>query len=616
MTTPPRYRPIAFGSCTLQVTKNAKGHTYVQATETPKEYPLRLTDRLIHWAQTAPDRTFMARRDEHGDWRKVSYAQALETARHIGQTLLDRKLSVDRPVLILSDNDLEHGLLALGCQYVGIPYAPLSPAYSLLSQDFAKLQHAVNTLTPGLVFSSSSEAFAKAIDTTLAGDVEWVVTKASSTPRKATLFSQLEATAVTPEVDAAFAATGPDTIVKFLFTSGSTGLPKAVVNTQRMLCSSMQMVLQAWPFLADEPPVFLDWLPWNHTFGGNHSVGIALFNGGTMYIDDGKPTPALIGETIRNLHEISPTAYFNVPKGWEEVAKALEADPVLCKKYYSRLKVQFYAGASLSQPVWDKLEATAEATCGERIAMTSGLGMTETAPCALFVMKNNVRAGEVGLPLPGMILKLVPNGDKLELRYRGPNVMPGYWRAPEQTKAVFDEEGYLCSGDALKWIDPNDPNAGFMFDGRVAEDFKLNSGTWVSVGPLRLRAANEGAPYLQDSVVTGHDRSELGLLILPNIEQCRRLAQAGADASAADVLAAPPVREFFQGMVNRLYRQGTGGATKVERALILIDPPSLDKGEITDKGAINQRAMLTHRAAQVQALYNNTTKDLITPEKD
>jgi feruloyl-CoA synthase len=594
-----RYRKVRFGDDAVRAHEH-NGATYVRAAADLGQYAERTTDRLRFWANAAPERTFVAQRDACGAWRCLSYSQALASARAIGQALLDRGLSVERPLLILSGNDIEHAMLALACQYVGVPYAPISPAYSLVSQDFEKLRHIVDLLHPGLVFASEGSDYAHAVQAACGSDVEFVATDIvpGTTP-----FANLLATLPTIEVDTVMRATGPDTIVKFLFTSGSTKVPKAVVNTQRMLCSNMQMLLQCWPFLADEPPILLDWLPWNHTFGGNKDFNLVLFNGGTLYIDDGKPTPQGIARTITNLREIAPTIYFNVPKGWEDVARALDADPVLRENFYSRLKLQFYAGASLAQPVWDQLHATAEASCGERILMTTGLGMTETAPCALFVMREDIHAGELGTPCPGMEVKLVPCGDKLEVRYRGPNVTPGYWRAPEETAAMFDAEGFFCSGDAVRWLNPAQPHLGFVFDGRVAEDFKLNTGTWVSVGPLRARVVHEGAPYVQDAVVTGHDRADIGLLIIPNLARCRQLAALPQTAAAAEVLVSTPVQAFFRQLVDRLHEQGTGSATRVQRALLLIEPPSTDRGEITDKGSINQRAVLKYRADEVAALY-------------
>lgn len=615
MTAPPRYRHVAFGIDGVRVKKTPDGGFVVQTRQELQAFPQRMTDRLRHWAQQAPARTFIAKRDASGAWRHISYGEALQAARHIGQALLDRGLSAQRPVLILSENDLEHAMLSLACQYAGVPYCPVSPAYSLVSRDYGKLRHIANILSPGLVFASDGMKYSNAVRASMADDVEFVVTHGIPQDRAATLFSTLERTPVLEATDAAQTMTGPDTIAKFLFTSGSTKMPKAVINTQRMMCSNMQMMLQVWPFLGEEPPVLVDWLPWNHTFGGNHNFNAALYNGGTLFIDDGKPTPQLIGETLRNLREIAPTIYFNVPKGWEEVANALEADASLCRNFYSRLKMQYYAGASLSQPVWDKLHKTAEAACGERIVMTSGLGMTETAPGSLWVVQQNVRAGQVGIPSPGMEIKLVPNGEKLEIRYRGPNVTPGYWRDTDQTEEAFDDEAFFCSGDAVKWLNPDNPDDGFVFDGRVAEDFKLYTGTWVSVGPLRARVIHEGAPYVQDCVITGHDRAEIGLLLIPQIELCRKLAGLSPQATAADILATEPVRMFFQLLVDRLHRQGTGSANRVVRAMVLSQPPSIDLGEITDKGSINQRAMLLHRATLVEALYADSDPGIIRPSE-
>jgi feruloyl-CoA synthase len=421
------------------------------------------------------------------------------------------------------------------------------------------------------------------------------------------------ATDPTAAVDAAHAAVGPDTIAKFLFTSGSTKLPKGVINTQRMLCANQQQILQCFPTLGEEPPVLVDWLPWNHTFGGNHNVGLTIYNGGTLYIDEGKPVPALVGETLRNLREIAPTVYFNVPKGFEEIANALEVDTVLRERFFSRVKMLFFAGAGLSQPVWDKLDRMAELACGERIRMLTGLGMTESGPFAICANGPIVRSGVVGLPAPGVEIKLVPVDGKLEVRYRGPNITPGYWRAPEQTAEHFDAEGWYASGDALKYLDPAQPQLGLMFDGRIAEDFKLSTGTFVSVGPLRARVIAAGDPCVQDVVVTGLNHDDIGLLIFPRLDSCRALAGLAPDAPVAAVLEEGPVRHFFQHLVDQMYASGTGSATRVARAMVLAKPPSIDLGEITDKGSINQRAVLAHRAALVDALYAGTDPSIILP---
>lgn len=606
----PRYRHARIGGCLEALVHERPGGVIeMRSTEPLGPYPARLTDRLERWAREAPDRTLVAKRRAGGDWERVSYAEMLERARRIGQALLDRGLTPERPLVILSENDLEHLSLAFGAMWAGIPYASISPAYSLVSQDYGKLRHIVDKLTPGLVFAARGEAYARAIAAAVPGGVEIVCTAGSLQDRPSTSFASLLHTPVGPALDEAHDRTGPDTIVKFLFTSGSTKAPKGVINTHRMICSNLQMIAQSLAFLTDEPPVLVDWLPWNHTFGGNHNIGIVVYNGGTLYIDEGKPTPLGIPETLRNLREISPTIYFNVPKGFEEIAAAMETDAALRESLLRRVKAFFYSGAGLSQPVWDQLHRLAEMTVGERIPMMTGLGMTETAPSCMFALKPGIQSGHVGLPCPGVEVKLVPIDGKLEVRFRGPNVMPGYWREPELTAEAFDEEGYYRTGDAARFVDPGDPQKGLMFDGRIAEDFKLATGTFVSVGPLRARIVAAGAPCVQDAVITGLDRNEVGMLVFPRLDECRKLAGLAADAPAPEVLHHPAVRAFFQGLVDRLWAEGTGSANRIARAHVLADPPSIDKGEITDKGSINQRAVLTHRAALVEALYRGTSCD-------
>ncbi|MGU7784190.1 feruloyl-CoA synthase [Burkholderia sp. PU8-34] len=596
------YRPVAIGAPPPHIEPRGDGW-YMRAAVPLGDYPRRLTDRLVSGARAHPDRWLVARRGPDGAWIGISYAQMLERARAIGQALLDRGLSAERPVAILSGNDLEHLQLAFGAMWAGIPYAPLSPAYSLVSSDFGKLRHALALLTPGLVFAADGHAFAAALDAAVPADVERVVVSAPDAMRGVTRFASLLDT-VPGSVDAAHDALTGETIAKFLFTSGSTRLPKAVPTTHRMLCSNQQMLLETFPQFGVEPPVLVDWLPWNHTFGGSHNVGIALYNGGTLYIDDGKPVPGKFDETLRNLREIAPTLYFNVPKGWEELAAALEADAALRATFFSRVKLYFFAGAGLSQAAWDRLERVTLAHCGERIRIMAGLGMTETAPSCLFTTGPMSGAGYIGLPAPGCEVRLVPVDGKLEARFRGPNVMAGYWRASgADARDVFDDEGYYRSGDAVRFADPARPDVGLMFDGRIAEDFKLSSGTFVSVGPMRARIISNGAPYVQDVVVTGMNRDDVGAMIFPRVDDCRRLAGAGPDADARAVLRAPAVRAFFADLLARVNRDATGSATLVTRLCVLDEPPSLDLGEITDKGSINQRAVLAQRAARVDEMY-------------
>ena len=615
-----RYRPLRFGVTSATLRDGAPGVHYLQADAPLPPYPERITDRLVHWARERPEQTLFARRERlpdssTGAWRHISFAQALQAARSIGQALLDRGLSAERPVLILSENDLEHALLALGCLYAGVAYCPTSPAYSLVSQDFDKLHHVVRTLTPGLVFASSASRYARALNATVANDVEIVCTEGTLEGRATTPFAQLLATKATPAVDAAMRATGPDTIAKFLFTSGSTKMPKAVINTQRMWCANQQQMVASMPVLAEAPLVLVDWLPWNHTFGGNHNFGMVLFHGGTLYIDDGKPTPALMPETLRNLREIAPTVYFNVPTGFEAIAHAMQTDAVLRKTLLSRVRMFFYAGAALAQPVWDSLFACAEQEVGERIVMATGLGMTESGPFGIFITSPNVQAGDLGLPTAGLELKLVDTEGKTEVRYRGPNITPGYWRMPQETAEAFDEEGFLKTGDAVKWIDETDIHQGLKFDGRIAEDFKLATGTFVSVGPLRARIIAAGAPYIQDVVVTGLNLNEVGAMVFPT-QAVRALSGLPPHASMHDVLESAPVLAHFQQVLNRLAATATGSANRVARLCLLADPPTIDRGEVTDKGSINQRAVLTHRADTVAALHEDRLHGILKPQGD
>jgi feruloyl-CoA synthase len=605
-----RYRDMRFGVTRARVREGEGGVVYLSADQELEECATRMTDRFVHWATTVPDRTFMARRVRNadgttGDWKRISYAEALASAMNIAQALIDRGLDADRPVAILSENSLEHALMALGCLFAGVPHCPVSPAYSTVSQDYDKLRHVLDTLTPGLVFATDAARYGKAILAAVPADTEVVTAEGTLEGRKITQWSNLLRTQATPAVDAAMQRVGPDTITKFLFTSGSTKLPKAVINTHRMWCANQQQMLQSMPVLGEEPPVLVDWLPWNHTFGGNHNIGLTIFHGGTLHIDDGKPTPQLIGETLRNLREIAPTVYFNVPTGFEAIAHAMKADAVLRKNLLSRVRMFFYAGAALAQPVWDLLHEVQEQEIGERIVMGTGLGMTESSPFAIFITNPEVKSGYLGLPTPGMELKLVPTDGKLEVRYKGPNITPGYWRAPKETAEHFDEEGFFLTGDAVQWIDPSNPHLGLKFDGRIAEDFKLATGTFVSVGPLRAKIIAAGAPYVQDAVITGLNRNEVGALIFTT-SAVRQLGDLESDA----------VQAHFQKVIDKLAAEATGSANRVARLHLLREAPSIDKGEVTDKGSINQRAVLKHRDALVQDFHEGRLPFTLVPTKE
>jgi feruloyl-CoA synthase len=598
-------RPVRLGPASVEVERKPDGTILLRSPRALEPYPEKLTERLAHWGEAEPERIFLAQRDRTGAWRSVTYGAAFASVRAIAAALLERELSPERPIAILSSNDIEHALLGLAAMHVGVPYAPISVPYSLVSRDFKKLKAIIEILTPGLVFAADGAAFAPAIAATVPQDVEVAVTANPASDRPMTPFTEFLEARPTAAVEAAHAKVGPATVAKILFTSGSTGQPKGVINTQQMLCTNQAMIRGGLAFLGDgEPPVLVDWLPWNHTYGSNHNFGLVLDRGGSLYIDEGKPMPGAIEATARNLRDIAPTIYFNVPKGFEMLLPHLSEDRALRERFFSRLKLMFYAGAGLSQHVHDAFQELAVKTVGERIMFLTSLGSTETAPAALACSWESEQIGNIGLPLPGLELKLVPNEGKLETRMRGPNITPGYWRAPALTAAAFDEEGFYKIGDALKFADAAEPAKGLLFDGRIAEDFKLATGTWVSVGPLRMAFITHCAPLVRDVVLAGPDRDELAALIIPDVEACRKRApELPPDAAAAVVLAHPQVRKAFEQFLGALSDPRRGTSARIARAILLAEPPSLDVGEVTDKGSINQRAVLAHRAALVEELY-------------
>ena len=609
-------RAVKLGPADVVVERHSDGTIVMRSPHVLPAYPRMLTERLVHWAKIAPDRIFLAQRDAAGAWRSMSYAQTLAAVRALGAALLARGLNAERPVAILSGNDIEHALIAVAAMHVGIPYAPISVPYSLLSQDFGKLKSIIEILSPGLVFANNGTAFARAIAAALPRDVEVAVTANAPADRTTTSLAALLQTSPASAVEAAHARVKPDQAAKILFTSGSTGRPKGVENTHRMLAANQAMIRAAMPFVGEEPPILVDWLPWNHTFGSNHNFGLVLDNGGSLYIDEGKPLPGPIETTVRNLREIAPTIYFNVPKGFEMLLPYLAADGALRDTFFSRLKVLFYAGAGLAQHVLDGFQELAVKTTGERILFMSSLGSTETAPAALSCNRQSERAGNIGLPLPGVTLKLIPREGKLEARLQGDNIMPGYWRAPELTADAFDEEGFYKIGDALKFADPADPAKGMLFDGRLAEDFKLATGTWVSVGPLRSAFIAHCAPLVRDVVLAGAERDEVTALIFPDVDACRAIAtDLASDAPVPHVLGDPRVRAAFARKLGGFAAASTGTSNRIVRAVLLAEPASLDIGEMTDKGSINQRAVLAHRAAIVEALYADPPPEIIVAKE-
>src|SRR2546421_548164 len=549
-------------------------NTYLRSPQKLASYSRTATEWLSRWSDKAPERTFLAERKGDG-WRKLSYREAYGAVRRISQALLDLGLSAERPVAILSDNGVDHALLALGAMHVGIPVAPISPAYSLMSQDYGKLKHIFELVQPGLVFAADAAKFAPAL--------------AAVGAKSTSVADMLEVNPGSTQ-EREHSKVKRQTIAKILFTSGSTGMPKGVINTHGMLCANQQQLAQCWPFVEDRPPVVVDWLPWNHTFGGNHNFNLILRNGGTLYIDGGKPVPGLVETTVKNLAAISPTLYFNVPRGYDLLLPFLERDDRLRQNFFRDLDVLFYAAAALPQNLWDRLKKLG----GPRLALLSAWGSTETSPLATSVHFHMERPGVIGLPIPECELKLVPSAGKLEVRVRGPNVMPGYYKRPDLTREAFDDEGFYRIGDAVKFADGDDPAKGIVFDGRVAEDFKLSTGTWVNAGAVRVKLIAAADPLIQDAVITGHDRHEIGALVF--------LSPAAKERT--------DIRERLRAALQNLAAEG-GSSTHPRRLMVMSEPPSIDANEITDKGYMNQRAVLGRRAALVEQLYAGAA-DVIT----
>jgi len=615
----PAFRDLALGPYEARAQHRADGSILIESTDPLQDYPLAYTRHLLKWAALRPDQTFIAQRErdgqDGGDWIPISYRQMLARVQAVAQYLLDQKqlaqqqgrdLDAEHPLLILSENSLEQATLMLAAAHVGIPFVPLSPAYSLLAPQAERVVHAVKLLTPGLVFAQDAARFQNAIAKAVPEETPLLFVEGALAgrlkDRPQARFADALQTTPTPAVQAAFEAITPDTILKFLFTSGSTKMPKAVVSTHRMLTSNLQMHAQCYPYLYDDPPILVDWMPWHHVAAGNNNFGIVLMHGGTLYIDEGKPTDAGMRQTLRNLREIESTLYYSVPKGLEILAHAMKQDSGLRDTFFARMRLIFPCGAALSAPLKKALDDLSIAACGLRIPMTMGLGMTETAPFATSAHLPDWQAGVIGIPAPGCTVKLVPADGKLEVRYRGPNITPGYWRQPDITAESFDEEGFFCSGDAATFVVPDAPEKGLCFDGRIAEDFKLASGTWVSVGNLRIQVISAGAPYIHDIALTGHDRDELGMLIFLT-PMAVELAGLPDGTPMPDLARHPRVRAWAQTLLDALAAQAKGSSQRIARALIQEAPADMGNNEMTDKGSINQRNVLKLRAAQVEKLY-------------
>ena len=565
----------------------ADGTILMRQKEPLQEYLPTLADYLDKWADQTPDQPWLARRDNGGDWIHIRYGEARHKARAIGASLHAMGLGAGRPLLVLSENSLEHGLLGAACFYTGIPYAPVSPAYSLVSKDHSKLKDVARTLNPGAVFADDGGAFADAFAAIAAPDLQMIT--ARNHVGGSTSFESL--LAGNPEDAApARAAVSEKTVVKYLFTSGSTGSPKAVINTNGMICAMEAMVRDCYRFVTKEPPVVLDWAPWNHTAAGNKVSYLVLTNGGTYYIDDGRPVPGKFDETLRNLREVPCTWYFNVPVGWDRLALELEADQELAKTFFSRLGMMFYAGAGMAQDTWDRLQTIARQTTGRDVLLATGLGSTETAPFALACTDQQERSGNIGVPSRGLTIKLTPNGGKLEVRLKGPSIFPGYLGEPEKTAEAFDEEGFYCMGDALRPADADDFSKGFFFDGRIAENFKLTTGTWVAVGAVRASLVDAMDGLIRDAVITGEDAPQLGALLLLS--------------ETAQAMDAGHLRTALQERLAAAAKAATGSASRVQRAMVLERVPSFDAGEVTEKGSLNQRALRQSCAAEIAALYD------------
>ena len=602
---------MRFFSPDVDLLRHADGTCLMRSLEPLAPYDHRIGDWLDRWAREAPNRVFLVEQTKDGE-RTLRYGEALEEALNLAEGLLQFELGPERPLAILAANGVDHALIMLAALYVGIPLAPIAPAYALQSTDYLKLAHTFRLLTPGMIVVEDGESYRRAIEQALQVDIPIVALRNASITAKMVDLASLRGDGSRRDgVLAAAARVGRETVAKYLFTSGSTGMPKAVINTHGMLCANAQMKRQVAPVLADEPPLMVDWAPWNHTAGGNSNFNLTLHNGGTLYIDPGKPTPGLFSASLEVLRRISPTIYFNVPRGYELLIPHLETDRELREKFFQRVKFLWYAAASMQPAAWFALESLAVKTVGQKILTVTGLGMTETSPIALFSTRDDNGPGVVGVPVAGLELKLVPHDTSFEVRYRGPNVTPGYWRDPAATSAAFDDQGFFLSGDLVSFIDPERPKAGLHFDGRISEDFKLTSGTRVNAGKLRLNALEVLRPLANEVVVVGADRKDVRMLIFPDWDACA--AAVGVDPASPPVRLASgkTLRAIFHERLAEIAAAGTGSSNRIVAALLVDVPPSSAAGELTEKGTVNSRALQRNRPELLEALFGDSDEKVL-----
>jgi feruloyl-CoA synthase len=586
------------------------GYRVIRSAEILLPHSARVGDWLAHWARTVPHRVFLNEPIADGE-RSITYGEAGSIVSELCTGLIEFTLGPERPLLIVADNGIDHALMMLAALRIGAPVSSIAPAYALQTADLTKLKGVFSLLTPGLVVVEDAITYSRVIDEVVRSGIRCVALRNAGVRPGVLSPADLRRQDSNAAAAVATAArrVSADSIAQFMFTSGSTGTPKAVILTHGNLCANGQMTVQAHPFLLHEPPVMVDWLPWNHVAGGN-SLRLVLYTGGTLYIDRGRPTEQLIGRSVELLRRVSPTIYFNVPAGFEALLPYLENDSVLRKSLFERVKFLWYAAAPMRQSTWDALERVAVEACGERVLIVSGFGMTETSPLAIFGNHRAAGVGVVGVPVPGCEAKLVPHDDKLELLLRGPNITPGYWRNETATQQAFTDDGFFRTGDLVSFVDPMHPAGGMRFEGRIAEDFKLASGTRVNAGPLRLRALEAFRPLASDIVVAGEGRNDIRLLLFPNWAACYAALKM-EPVLPAEGIKVPALRELFGARLKQLTSEGTGSATRIVGAALVGRPPVAAMGEVTEKGTINARMLLRIRALLVDQLYGELAEDKI-----